>query len=58
MRLRRVLLPTKQPMKHLRVFVVGFDAFDLAHVVGKGASGFLDAREPIEERIGSVEFGI
>jgi len=45
-------------MKHFRVFVVGFDAFNLAHVVGKGASGFLDARELIEERIGSVEFGI
>jgi hypothetical protein len=47
--LRRVLLPTKQPIKHFHIFLVGFDVFDLAHVVGEGAGGSLDAREQAEE---------
>jgi hypothetical protein len=45
-------------MKHIGVFVVGFDAFDLAHIMGKGASGLFDAREPIEERTSSLEVRI
>jgi hypothetical protein len=53
-----VLPPTKQPIKHFGVFVAGFDVFDLAHVVGKGASGSLDAREQTEKWIGSFEVGI
>ena len=48
LRLRRVLLPTKQPIKHFHIFLVGFDVFDLAHVVGEGAGGSLDAREQAE----------